>query len=126
MASPIAFAASYCPRFSLQRFHRISNRQNDALRTGKQLNGQIMITSGVQALGSEFVTKARKAVSAFTDFNADNDPHGEHDFGTVTVQGKKLFFKTDAYDLTMSVHSPDPADPQVTKRVMIIMLASEY
>jgi hypothetical protein len=85
-----------------------------------------MITSGVQALGSEFVTEARKSVAAFTDFNADNDPHGEHDFGTVTAQGEKLFFKIDTYDLTMSAHSPDAADPQVTKRVITIMLASEY
>ena len=99
---------------------------NDAMRTGKSKDGTIVITAGIQALGPDFVTEARKAVAAFDDFNADNDPHGEHDFGALTVSGEKLFFKLDYYDLDMSVHSPDAADPSVTKRVLTIMLASEY
>jgi hypothetical protein len=99
---------------------------NDALRTGKRKDGTIVITAGIQALDPDLVAEARKVVATFTDFNADNDPHGEHDFGAVIVSGEKLFFKIDYYDLSMSAHSPNAADPTVTKRVLTIMLASEY
>jgi Protein of unknown function (DUF3768) len=30
------------------------------------------------------------------------------------------------YDKNLSCHSPDPADPSVTERVITIMLAKEY
>jgi Protein of unknown function (DUF3768) len=37
-----------------------------------------------------------------------------------------VFFKVEYFDLIRGMHSPDPADPSVTERVMTIMLASEY
>ena len=47
-----------------------------------------------------FVTAALAAVQAFAAFTLENDPHGEHDFGSLTVSGTKLYFKIDYYDLT--------------------------
>ena len=66
------------------------------------------------------------AMMGFHDFNQDNDPHGEHDFGAIRVLGEKLFWKIDYYDLNKEYHSPDAADPAVTCRVLTLMLASEY
>jgi hypothetical protein len=37
-----------------------------------------------------------------------------------------IMFKIDYYDRGMSMHSPDPADPSATQRVITIMLAEEY
>ncbi|MCG6867345.1 MAG: DUF3768 domain-containing protein [Gammaproteobacteria bacterium] len=99
---------------------------NDAFRIGRHKGGSVVIATGVQAMGPDFVAEARKAVVAFDAFDADSDPHAEHDFGALTVQGAKLFFKVDYYDLDLSAHSPDAADPSVTARVLTIMLASEY
>lgn len=101
-------------------------RLNDQFRCFGAGRGSIMLTSGVDDLGLGFVSAAVAAVRAFSDFDRDNDPHGEHDFGAFTLQGHRLFFKIDYYDLDLEGHSPDAADPAVTHRVLTIMLASEY
>ena len=96
---------------------------NDAAR--RTLIGcRVMLTSGVQALGR--LPDVLAAVRSFDDFHADNDPYGEHDFGSIELFGEKLFWKFDYYDLALSFASPDPADPSVTTRVLTIMLADEY
>jgi hypothetical protein len=100
-------------------------RLNDRLRRQHQ-GGRIVITSGVQALGPTFLEAALAAVAGFERFDADNDPHGEHDFGALTVEGQRLLWKVEYYDSTLSAGSPDPADPAVTTRVLTIMLAKEY
>jgi hypothetical protein len=59
-------------------------------------------------------------------FSSDNDPHGEHDFGSLTVSGTKLYFKIDYYDALERYGSEDPADPAMTTRVLTILLPEEY
>ena len=34
----------------------------------------------------------------FDDFDADNDPRDEHDFGSFELEGEKLFWKIDLYE----------------------------
>ena len=99
---------------------------NDALRTGQSQDGMIVITAGIRAQGNDFVSAVTSAVATFSDFTPDNDPHQEHDFGALEVAGERVFFKIDYFDLAMIGHSPDPADPAVTKRVLTIMLSHEY
>ena len=52
--------------------------------------------------------------------------YGEHDFGSFTLHGHKLFWKSDYYDTVCEFGSEDPADPAKTTRVLTIMLADEY
>lgn len=98
---------------------------NDLLRT-TFLTGRVVVTEGVRALSEatreEIITKVR----TFDEFSPDNDPYGEHDFGAVTVDGIKAFWKIDYYDCTLSILSDDPADPAKTCRVLTVMLAEEY
>lgn len=88
--------------------------------------GQVVITSGVDALPVETKQKVLKAVQSFDKFDKGNDPHHEHDFGAFEIDGMKFFFKLSYYDLSMEYGSEDPADPTVTKRVLTVMLAEEY
>ncbi|WP_299844113.1 DUF3768 domain-containing protein [uncultured Roseovarius sp.] len=99
---------------------------NDRFRTSGLGNGTMLVTSGVQAEGSEFVVAAVDAVRTFSDFSSDNDPWAEHDYGAVEIAGHKVFFKVDCYDPTCTQGSENPANEALTHRVLTIMLASEY
>lgn len=88
--------------------------------------GRVYMTAGVNAKGSGFVAKALVKVAAFGDFNADNDPHKERDFGAFELEGETLFWKIDYYDLRAEFGSEDPCDPKSTLRVLTVMLAEEY
>ena len=63
-------------------------------------------------------------VRDFSDFNEDKDPYGEHDFGSFTVSGVKIFCKIDYYDEALKGWC-DPLSPDCN-RVLTIMRADEY
>ena len=84
------------------------------------------MTAGVDALPDMVKAEALKTAATFDDFTEDNDPHGEHDFGSFELCGRKFFWKIDYYDRAMEHGSEDPSDPDQTTRVMTVMLASEY
>jgi hypothetical protein len=98
---------------------------NDELRQNFA-EGIAVMTPGIAALGAEAVARIVKTIAVFDDFCHANDPHEEHDFGAFDADGQQVFFKIDYFDESLSYHSPDPADPSVTKRVITIMLAEEY
>ena len=98
---------------------------NDQLRC-KGIGGRIVITSGIEAIGAESVRNVLAAVAQFNDFNEDNDPWGEHDCASLTVETRQIIFKVDYFDRDFEWHSPDPSDPTVTERVLTVMLSEEY
>jgi hypothetical protein len=98
---------------------------NDELRQ-RLVGGMAVLTPGVAALGQGAVARIIKTIEVYDDFCHANDPHEEHDFGAFDADGKRIFFKIDYYDSSLAMHSPDPSDAAVTKRVITIMLAEEY
>lgn len=101
-------------------------RLNDEMRIGNFKNGSVVMTVGIHSLSDEWRAAIVDQISRFDNFSEDNDPHGEHDFGSLEVAGNKVFWKIDYFDLKLKWHSPDKANPDVTHRVLTIMLASEY
>ena len=89
-------------------------------------DGKIVFTRGITALPEEDQAEILERVCTFEDFAPENDPYDEHDFGAFEHHGQRIFWKIDYYDLGERFGSPDPADLSLTRRVLTIMLASEY
>jgi hypothetical protein len=98
---------------------------NDSLRATFS-GGKVVMTDGVATLPENDLARLLANVRSFDDFNGDNDPHGEHDFGSVQLAGQTYFFKVDYYAPDMDGGSEDPADPTKTTRVLTVMRADEY
>ena len=98
---------------------------NDAFRT-TFAGGKVMVTASVQALPTDVMAQALGTVRRFNEFDEDNDPHEEHDFGSFELAEQTFFFKIDYYDKDMEHGSEDPADPAKTTRVLTLMLAEDY
>ena len=98
---------------------------NDHLRT-TLTGGRVLITAGIDALPVFIQADIMTAVRAFDAFNGDNDPYGEHDCASLTVDGHEVMFKVDCYDASLQYGSSAPWDSSQTCRVLTVMLASEY
>jgi hypothetical protein len=85
---------------------------------------RVLITPGVRALDATVAILG--VVQQYSAFTPDNDPFGEHDFGSFQFAGETIFWKFDYYDLDLTMHSPDATDPDVTARVLTVLLGSEY
>ena len=102
---------------------------NDALRKNPldRTYGRLYMTDGVNAHGPEFIARVIATMIAFDDFNADNDPYHEHDFGAFDIDDVRLFFKIDYFDKRdPDLGADDPSDPATTERALTLMLADEY
>jgi len=95
---------------------------NDAFRRNL-VGGKCVITAGVAALGGVTVTQLIDKVRQYSEFNPDNDPYGEHEFGAFDHAGIRFFWKIDLYE-EPGVKGAD-GQPLAT-RVLTIMLAEEY
>ena len=98
---------------------------NDQLRrtfTG----GRVVMSAGIAALPDDAKAEVFVNVREFAEFNDDNDPHGEHDFGRFELNGQQFFWKIDYYDERLKWGSDDPADLEKTTRVLTIMFREEY
>jgi len=83
----------------------------------------IVATPTFEKLPLTTKTHVLNSVREFKDFDEMRDT--EHRYGVIDYQGTEFFFHMAYYDLTLQVHSPDPANPRITRRVLTVGLASE-
>ena len=98
---------------------------NDHCRTTLR-GGRLLLTRGVSALPPDQQVALIRAVRTFDAFNTGNDPHGEHDYGRVEIEGETFLWKIDYYTPDLEHGSENPADPRQTVRVLTVMHSSEY
>ncbi|MES2699066.1 MAG: DUF3768 domain-containing protein [Pseudomonadota bacterium] len=108
----------------LPRAERIA-QLNDKLRF-QGLGGATIVTRAVVHLDGFCPRELAAALAGYCGFDPDNDPHGERDFGDLELFGAELLWKIDYYDPDYRFGSNDPADAAQTKRILTVMLASEY
>mgnify|MGYP001612810413 CR=1 FL=1 len=111
-------------------------RLNDALRQSIHNPGvnQVVMTAGVAELigdtslfrGFQRRAELLRTVRDYDAFGPDVDPHGERDFGRFEFADAALYWKIDYYDRALTYGSPDPTDPEVTTRVLTLLLTHEY
>ncbi len=100
---------------------------NDTLRQRGE-GGTIMVTRNVLHLPGFDPAALQTALAEYQGFCVDSDPHGERDFGDLTLFGASLLWKVDYFASYSNFQfgSDDPADPSITKRVLTVMLAEEW
>lgn len=94
---------------------------NDAFR---QNPVGYMYTVGIMALDPVLLCDIVTRIQDFNKFTEENDPYGEHDFGSFEIRGHKIFWKIDYYDEWLK-HGTEPLDPKC-RRILTVMLAEEY
>ena len=98
---------------------------NDILRQ-TFIGGIIKVNPSIEALGKEALQSIVSDIRRFSEFNEDNDPWHEHDFGIVCWKNERIFWKIDYFDKDLLYGSEDPANPNITTRVLTIYLAGEH
>ena len=100
-------------------------RLNDEFRLTCK-GGRVVLTQGIASMRPDDQLLIVNEVRHFDEFSPDNDPWGEHDFGSFAHKGVMINFKIDYYDPSFEKGSEDPANPEKTARVLTIMRADEY
>ncbi len=90
------------------------------------IGGTVVMTSGVAALEDDDRRALIDGVRRFNAFTPNNDPHCEHDFGSIEVDRYRYFWKIDYFDPTLTCGSSDASDASATQRVLTLMRADEY
>jgi len=100
-------------------------RLNEEFRTTFR-GGQVLLTQSVSNLPPADKAAALLAVAEFKDFNEDNDPHEERDYGAFDLSGRQYWWWIGYYNLAGDGPSEDPADPEKTKRIMTVGLLMDW
>ena len=90
------------------------------------IGGEVLLSAGIAAMSSEDKANIISMVQNFNDFTHSNDVYGEHDFLSIDYKGNKIFAKIDYYDLNYEFMSENPANPDITNRVLTSLLSCEY
>jgi hypothetical protein len=99
-------------------------RLNDRCRQGLDANARIMVTRNCLARlsgegeGIAEILAQAELLAAVRRYAFKP--------GAFDLQGQRVLFKIDYYDMALEFGSDDPADASITRRVLTVMLAEDY
>jgi len=102
---------------------------NDQMRKNPHAYGQALISAGITVRGQVVVQEALAKIAAMkpSEFKKGNDPYGERDFHTFSLDDELAYFKIDYYAKgDLRAPSEDPSDPAKTTRIMTVAFMDEY
>ena len=108
------------------RIRQLNDEFRSTLLDSKLGSQGVYFTAPIAGLPLHEQSEIIRRVVEYDEFTAENDPHGEHDFGSFEFAGERILWKIDCYDLDLHYGSPDPSDPAVTKRILTIMFGDDY
>lgn len=88
--------------------------------------GRWLCSGSVNAQGLEFVLECFRAVKAYDVFTKENDPFGSHEMGFMEVQGQKVWWKIDLYNLAYDGGATMPTSLADTRRVLTVFFPSDH
>jgi hypothetical protein len=98
---------------------------NDAFRRSL-IGGLVVLTPGIRALPRKMQASIIEQLRAFDEFDADNDPFGDHNCGRFEHGSRTILWHIDLDERGYYMNRPDPADPARHTFVLTIFLAEEY
>ena len=98
---------------------------NDRFRQGDRSLGEYKLSRQVLALPKHKQKQLFKELHEFSDFNYENDPHDERKQGTLILENVVYIWKIDYLDISMTMLSEDPSDPNQTTRILSIIRKDE-
>lgn len=108
----------------MSRRHTVAEL-NDAFRSTFQ-SGPVILSEGVASPVEGDRNEIIAMVNQFSEFTENNDDDGLHNFGVCEhAHVGKVLWRIDCYDRDYRDTSGDPADPDITRRVLTIMLEEE-
>lgn len=65
---------------------------------------RLLLTLKVQRLAPEKLNTLLRQIANFNNFNIENDPFDEHDYGLILFEDEEYFFKFDYFDRSFKHH----------------------
>ena len=94
---------------------------NDKCRKTQNPDNTYLCLSLIQR-GDEFMKQALSQIADVSIPLAEEETDEEKGYGSTSVEGTKLSWSIDYFDLDEEDDSPDPADPKVTVRTMSVWI----
>jgi hypothetical protein len=95
---------------------------NDRFRQGDRSLGHYRMSRRVLNLSPDKQKELFQLLQTYQTFSPDDQ---EHRTGVITLENHQYIWKIDYLDLTLTMLSDEPANPEKTSRVLLIIRADE-